>query len=428
MKVINAKSAKGGLFSVEIIDGKFGEITAQEEMCQKGETDIDAKGLLMVPGMVDIHVHSRDPGYTHKEDWHTLAKAAYKGGVTCVCDMPNTMPNTMDLASIELKHKIALASSLKHYFYLGVGVGNIDKLPALLSDRSLPLCGLKVYYGQSTGELMYDDLERLYEALPKPFYGLLAFHSEDQCSIDHNADLMQPESCETNESFRVHSKIRSSKAAHKSTQTILDWAYKHDLPVHIAHLSTPYEVELIEKAKARSQKVTSEVAPHHLLFSEEDYERLGSHIKMNPPVRSLEEKEQLCRYFGEGLIEAFATDHAPHTLAEKSSKEYAKCPSGVPGVEWFAPLLLSLGKKYGLSLEAAIAMGSHVPYELIGVRDAGKIEKGYQADFVFLKEGEFTIVKDDVASKCGWTPFHGYKVDYRVESTFSGGAEVYGRS
>lgn len=275
---------------------------------------------------------------------------------------------------------------------------------------------------------MYDDLERLAEALPRPFPGLLSFHSEDQCAIDRNAEQFNPTLCETPESFQVHSAIRSSKAAHASTQTILDWAYKQQLAVHIAHLSTPFEVELIQRAKDRGQVVTSEVAPHHLVFATDDYERLGSLIKMNPPVRSPEEKEQLCRYFGQGRIEAFATDHAPHTLEEKSQTVYQKCPSGVPGVEWFAPLLLTLANQHGLSLDAAVQMGAQKAYQLIGVKDRGAIKEGFQADCCLLEEGAFVVEREQVNAKCGWSPFEGLKLDYRVNATWHRGVQVFSHS
>lgn len=428
MKIINAKDLSGSLYTVEVNNGVFGSIIKQDQALPAGADQVDAKQRLMVPGMVDIHVHSRDPGFTHKEDWGSLAAAAFKGGVTCVCDMPNTMPNTMDRASIEAKKEIASSSPIDFWFYLGVGAGNIDQIKDLLLDESLPLCGLKVYYGQSTGELMYDDLDRLAEALPQPFPRLLSFHSEDQCSIDRNASMMQPQKCPTPDSFKVHSDIRSSMAAHKSTQTILDWAHKQGLAVHIAHLSTPAEVELIQHARSRGQVVTSEVAPHHLVFSTNDYERLGSRIKMNPPVRSEGEREQLCRQFGEGLIHAFATDHAPHTIEEKSETEYTKCPSGVPSVEWFTPLLLTLGKRYGLSLEQAVDMGSASAYKLIGIEDRGRIAEGFSADFVLLEEGKFEITEANIASKCGWTPFDGMEVDYRVSETWHKGVRVYAYS
>lgn len=425
MKVVNGRNFKGSLFTLEHKDGVITGISGQDDLVPPQPGEVDAAGLWVLPGLVDIHVHSRDPGFTHKEDWQSLTRAAYRGGVTCVCDMPNTMPNTMDRASILAKQAVAEAGGIDFFFYLGVGSGNIEQLAALLADDQLPLCGLKVYYGQSTGELMYDDLKRLGQVLPKPFPGLLSFHSEDQCSIDRNTAAMAPGPCQDGKSFQIHSAIRSSAAAHKSTQAILDWAFLEGFEVHIAHLSTPAEVELIEAARGRGQHVSCEVAPHHLIFSTNDYEKWGSWIKMNPPVRTPAERDQLLAYFGKGLIDAFATDHAPHTKSEKAVQEYLKCPSGVPGVEWFGPLLLSLARDQGMSMEQAVAMGSTKPFGLIGQKKRGRLEVGAAADFVLMEEGAFEIPADGVISKCGWTPYEGTKVNYKVRQTFHGGRLVY---
>ena len=423
----NAKLFDGRLVSVEWSEEFITDVKEQTQLLAEPDA-IDLQGQYLAPGMIDLHVHSRDPGFAHKEDWVTLTRAAHKGGVVMVCDMPNTDPVTMDHASILSKKERADQGGLLYRFYLGVGAGNIDRLAQELTDHDELLCGLKVYYGQSTGELMYDDLNRLAEALPKPFTKILSFHSEDQCAIDAQTAKLLPSLCDDYASFAIHSTIRSSKAAHTSTQTILDWGHETGFPVHIAHLSTPKEMTLIEQARARGQKVTTEVAPHHLVFSIEDYPRLGPLIKMNPPVRTKEEVKELNRQFALGLIECFATDHAPHTLEEKDTKLYKQCPSGVPSIEYFAPLLFTLAKRNGLDLTQAMAMGTSHPAELLGLKDRAQIKKGCYADFTVLTEGDFIIAPNEpILSKCGWTPFRGMELDYRVQSTWFQGKCVYDR-
>ena len=429
MRLLNARfvGSKDKLYTVSIAGGRISDIEVQSGEIQVNSDDYDVGGNLLLPGMVDMHIHSRDPGHTHKEDWQTLAFACGKGGVTAVCDMPNTDPATMDMSSLQEKVKKAANAPVNKKFYLGVGLGNIDQLNGLLSQNNHLICGLKVYYGQSTGELMYSDLERLAEELPNPMPGVLAFHSEDQCCIDKNQELFGKDFCDNNESFEVHSKVRSSEAAYASTKTILDWGYKHGIPLHIAHLSTPAEVELILAAKDRGQVVTSEVAPHHLIFSTKDYGKHGSYIKMNPPVRSEEEVAKLREYFGKGLIEVFATDHAPHTKEEKSEKNYARCPSGVPAIEYYTPLLLTLAEECGLSLESAVAMGASTPAKMVGFEDRGDLAVGQVADLVVMKHEPHDVEPKDIKAKCGWSPYEGYRLNYKVAATFLEGNMVYGR-
>ena len=387
---------------------------------------VDAGGATLVPGAVDCHVHSRDPGLTHKEDWHTLARGAWRGGVVGVADMPNTIPPMMTREAVLTKAAIARASGIDFRLLLGVGAGNIDRVAALLSDPELPLCALKVFYGRTTGELMYDDLETLARSLPASGEKLIVFHSEDQCTVDCNHARLEFRTRSRDfAAFAVHSEIRSSEAAHASTRTILEWArtsYKR--PIHIAHVSTPLEVELVAEARARGVPVTCEVAPHHLLFSTDDYPRLGPLVKMNPPLRSPREVEDLCRLVGQGLVDVFATDHAPHTLAEKRS-EVARSPSGVPSVELFWPLVLEIVRRTGLPLAKAVAMSTEVPARLFGFAGKGRLADGADADFVWLGDTELVVRNEDVVSKCGWTPFDGWRLPRDVVATWTRGRQVH---
>lgn len=391
-------------------------------------TLVDAGGYTLVPAAIDVHVHSRDPGLTHKEDWQTLARAAWHGGVIAVADMPNTNPPTMTRESVLVKAERARASGIEFSFFLGVGLGNIHQISGLLVDPELPLCGLKVFYGRTTGELLYDDLETLARVLPEHGGKVVVFHSEDQCMIDYNHQQYARRLHEKdNAAFAVHSAIRSSEAAHLSTRTILDWArtvYKR--PIHIAHVSTALEVELVAEARARGVQVTCEVAPHHLLFSTADYERLGPLVKMNPPLRSLAEVEALNRLVGQGAVDIFATDHAPHLLSEKYS-DVAHSPSGVPGVELFYQLLIAVSRRTGLPLAQAVRMATEAPAALLGWRHKGRLAPGYDADLVLLSDEEHTVQSTDVVSKCGWTPYAGWHLPSDVVATWNVGRQVYCR-
>lgn len=442
MRWINARlDERNQLVTIITKSNKIIEIKQQSQMEHPGdalslgalaspvvsdEITLDVGGDFLLPGMIDAHVHSRDPGFPRKETWQTLAAGAYKGGVIGVCDMPNTKPPTMDRVEILDKAARAEACGLDFRLFLGVGGANIDRLRPLMEDVSLPLAGLKVYYGQSTGELMYADLMRLGQSLPYPCSRALVFHSEDQCAIDDNMGRHSCEECGTPGSFRVHSAIRSSAAAHASTRVILEWAQQQHRPVHIAHLSTPVEVDLIEEARARGVMVTSEVAPHHLMFDTDDYDRLGGYLKMNPPVRSPDEVRHLNQMFGDGRIEVYATDHAPHTRAEKETTNYAQCPSGVPGVEFFVPTLLTLADRNGLPMSRAIAMGAETPARLFGFGpNVGRLAPGCEANLVWVRRRDWIVPATEVASACGWTPYAGMTLRYDVLATWHRGRLVF---
>jgi len=444
VRVVNAKNVEGGLFSFRIGAGRFAEVCSQDQLVRDFDpaspaialadlTDaaalpagavVDAQGALIAPAGIDVHVHSREPGLAHKEDWQSLARAAWRGGVVAVADMPNTLPPTMTQAAVEAKAALARASGLEFRLLAGVGARNVESVAQLLA---LPdVCALKVFYGKTTGELMYDDLETLARTLPADGQKLVVFHSEDQCTVDGNLGRLAPLLHQTdNAAFTVHSEIRSSEAAHKSTRVILEWArISYKRPIHIAHVSTPLEVELVAEARERGVPVTCEVAPHHLLFSTADYPRLGPLVKMNPPLRSPAEVESLRRLVGQGLVDLFATDHAPHLLAEKRV-EIARSPSGVPALELYYPLLLEVARVTGLSLPAACAMGATRPAALFGFSGKGAIADGFAADFVWLSPDARQVKGEEVVSKCGWTPYDGWQLPGDVLATWNHGRQVY---
>jgi dihydroorotase len=395
---------------------------------------VDAQGATLVPAAIDAHVHSRDPGLTHKEDWQTLARGAAKGGVVAVCDMPNTIPPTLSRKAVLEKAKVASQSGMDFRLLIGVSAHSLKDVGPLLSDPDLPICALKVFYGKTTGELMYDDLETLARYLPEDGRKLVVFHSEDQCQVDCNEQHFRDQLSRTDPGgFAVHSQIRSSAAAHASTRTILEWGLKtYQRPIHIAHCSTPVEVELIQEYKAKGLRCTSEIAPHHLIFTTDDYSKLGSYGKMNPPLRSPEEVAALRKLVRAGAIEMFATDHAPHTRAEKDAT-VSRAPSGVPGVEYFWPLVLECLRRSGLNVGELNAQDQNLilrmacanPAQLFGISNRGGIQKGKQADFVALGESEVVVSNQEVVSKCGWSPYDGMQLPRGVRGTWWNGKKVW---
>jgi dihydroorotase len=446
IEVRNAVDAAGRPLAFTVEDGRFRDVRTGPAAAPKqpehaagtvgldaladaarlpAGTIVDAAGATLLPGGVDAHVHSRDPGLEHKETWATLARGAWRGGVVAVADMPNTIPPTMTRAAVLEKAERAAASGLAFRLLAGVGASNIRDVAALLTDPSLPVCALKVFYGKTTGELMYDDLETLGRSLPADGSKLIVFHSEDQCTVDCNQKQHAGElASRDNAAFAVHSKVRSSAAAHASTRTILAWAKGYGRPIHIAHVSTPVEIELIAEARAAGVRVTSEVAPHHLLLSVDDYPRLGPLAKMNPPLRSRAEVDQLLRLVGQGAVDIFATDHAPHTLAEKQV-EVGRSPSGVPAVELFYPLVLEIARLTGLAAETAVAMASARPAALFGFEGLGRIADGFEANFAALTREALVVRGEEVVSKCGWTPYDGRRLPHGVQGTWYRGRRVH---
>lgn len=388
--------------------------------------DYDGEGLSIYPAGIDVHVHSRDPGYTHKEDWQSLARSAFKGGVVGVVDMPNTFPPTFYPEEVREKARRAEESGLDYRILLGTGADNIASLCKTLSDDTLPLAGIKVYYGQSTGNLMFSDLKALGAALPRDYKGILVFHSEDQCRIDHRQESLMAasEHDKSNRQFEVHSAIRDSESAWISTRKILDWARTCPFRVHLAHASTPKEIKWLDEARVSGGSLSSEVSPHHILLHTGDYDRLGPFLKVNPPVRSAAEVLELREQLKSGLIDCFATDHAPHTIEEKQ-KAYDQCPSGIPSIEFYWPLLALVAKKCGVSLKQLAPMAGLNPANLFGFNQLGSLTPGNLASFVLLDQTEWTISKENVSAKCGWSPYTGIEVPAKVMGTWHKGKCVF---
>jgi dihydroorotase (multifunctional complex type) len=366
---------------------------------------MNAGGLLVLPGLVDAHVHLREPGGEHKEDITTGTRAALAGGVTTVLAMPNTSPPITDARS--LAHVIALAGSkavCDFGFFLGATPGNADEAAALTD-----VAGLKMYMGSSTGSLLVDEFGSQYAHFRVfPAQRPIAVHAEDEAAVRWFARQGQrrPPLCAALETARA-----LVLAAHLGRR------------VHICHLSTAHEIELVRAAKARGVPVTCEVSPHHLFLTQEAEWRLGPLAKMNPPLRTPADRAALWGHLS--WIDAVASDHAPHTLEEKRVG-VTDAPAGVPGLETTLPLLLTAASEGKLMLSDVVRLTSNGPATIFGLARKGRIAPGYEADLVFVNpEERWTIGEGKMWTKCGWTPFAGRQVKGRVEHVYLRGRLVY---
>jgi len=361
---------------------------------------IDCAGLHVLPGVIDSQVHFREPGLSHKEDLATGSQAAVLGGVTVVFEMPNTNPLTISAEA--LADKVAAARGrmfCEFAFYVGGTRENIDEIPAL--ERLEASAGMKIFMGSSTGNLLVDDevsLEKIIAKLSRR----AAFHSEDE------ARLIEREGARRAGEPTSHPEWRDPEAAMISTRRLVRLAEKHHRRVHVLHISTGDEMEFLANHKAWA---SVEVTPNHLtLTAPECYERLGTFAQMNPPVRDAEHQARIWQGIQDGTVDVLGSDHAPHTREEKEHA-YPASHSGMTGVQTLVPIMLDHVNAGRLTLERFVDLTSHGPQRIFGLRDKGRIAVGYDADFtiVDMKRSE-TITDDKIASKCGWTPFHGKTV------------------
>lgn len=363
---------------------------------------IDVKGLHIVPGLIDTQVHFREPGLEHKEDLATGTGSAILGGVTTIFDMPNTKPSTVGETELQDKLRRAAGRSWSNYaFYIAATTQNISQLPQL---ECLPGCaGIKVYMGSASSELLIDDDERLEMALASG-KRRVAVHTEDERRLHERKGLIQGSI-----SVHMHPVWRDEQVALNATQRLVAAAYKTKRPVHILHVTTRQEVEVLRKHKGGI--VSAEVTPQHLtLIGPECYDDLGTLAQMNPPIRDLDHQEALWKGVQEGWIDIIGSDHAPHTREEKA-KPYPQSPSGMPGVQTLTPVMLHHVNEKRLSLERFVEMTSMNPAKLYRVRNKGQIKVGFDADLTIVDlRMEKRISNEWIYSRCGWTPFDNMKV------------------
>ena len=358
---------------------------------------IDAAGLHLLPGVIDDQVHFREPGLTHKEDLHTASRACAKGGVTTFLEMPNTSPTTTTQERLNEKLALAATKSIVNYgFYIGA---TTDNLAELKGAHRTP--GIKIFIGSSTGDLLVDEqdvLEQIFAETQLP----ITAHCEDESTVRANRDRLAGTS-----DVADHSRIRDSQAAVIATRRAIDLAHRHRHRFHVLHVSTAQECELLADHR---QLITAEACPHHLLFSTEDYDRLGTLVQMNPSLKSPLDCEMLWQALADGRLQVIATDHAPHTLTEKE-QPYPQSPSGLPAVENSLALLLDQVHRGRCTLQQVVHWMCDAPARVWDLVNKGRIAVGYDADLVLVDlERRHTIRNEEQLTKCGWSPWHGVEL------------------
>jgi dihydroorotase len=383
---------------------------------------VDAGGRYLIPGVIDDQVHFREPGMTHKAEIATESKAAVAGGITSFMEMPNTIPQTTNLAELEKKYERAAEVSLANYsFYLGATNDNIGEIRKLDPRYN---CGVKVFMGSSTGNMLVDDrsaLERIFADSPT----LVATHCEDEGTIRENLQQHRERYGE-DVPVRFHPVIRSEVACFLSSSLAVELAKKHGSRLHVLHVSTARELELFDQGTDfGKKKVTAEVCIHHLWFHDGDYEKKGTLIKWNPAIKTKLDRDSLVAALLNDKLDVVATDHAPHTIEEKQSK-YFDSPSGGPMVQHALVAMLELVHRNKISLEKVVEKMCHAPARLFGVKARGFIEPGYKADLVLVDmDREWTVAHKNLYYKCGWSPMEGETFHSAVTHTWVNGKLVY---
>ena len=376
---------------------------------------VDAKGCCVLPGIIDTHVHFREPGMTEKADIESESRAAAAGGVTSYFEMPNTVPQTTTLEALEDKFQRAAKSSHVNYtFFFGATNDNVA-LFNQLDVHHIP--GIKLFMGSSTGNMLVDRdeaLNRIFASVKLPIMA----HCEDTAIINRNMEEAK-KAWGDDPQVSLHALIRSEEACVVSTTKAVALAKKHGVRLHVAHVSTAEELELI------GGNVTAEATVGHLYFTMLDHERLGARIKVNPAIKSPVDQFMLRESLNDGRITTIATDHAPHLLSQKQGG-CAKAASGMPMVQFSLPTMLELVDQKVLSIERMVQLMAHNPATLFEVRNRGFIRKGYQADLVIVRpKSSWTVTPEVIESKCGWSPMEGHTFNWRVEQTFCNGHSVY---
>lgn len=405
--------------SVVIEGEKIAEILVGEEQAAAPcDEVIDASGCYLLPGAIDEHVHFRDPGLTHKADITTESHAAAAGGVTSIMDMPNTNPQTTTLEALEEKFALlAEKSSVNYSCYFGATNSNYTQFPQLDKRR---VCGVKLFMGSSTGNMLVDRMASL-----RNIFGgtdlLIAAHCEDQGIIKENTDRYKKEFGGDDVPLAYHPLIRSAEACYRSSELAVQLAREANARLHIMHISTARELSLFSDAPLKEKRITAEACVSHLLFTEEDYQTLGARIKCNPAIKTADDRKALQEAVSSGLIDAIATDHAPHLLSEKEGGAL-KAMSGMPMIQFSLVSMLELADKGAFTIEKVVEKIAHAPAQMYDIQNRGYIRKGYQADLVLVRpDSEWTVTTDCILSKCGWSPLEGHTFRWKVEKTFANG-------
>ena len=386
------------------------------------DVEINAEGLICMPGIIDDQVHFREPGLTHKAELYTEAKAAVAGGITSFMEMPNTVPNTLTQDLLEEKYQRAAEVSLANYsFFMGASNDNLEEV---LKTDPKTVCGVKVFMGASTGNMLVDDEYTLTD-LFSSCKTLIATHCEDEPTIRTNAANYKKMYGE-DVPITCHPEIRSEEACYRSSSKAAELASKYNTRLHILHISTAKELSLFSNDKPIEEKrITSEACIHHLWFTDKDYETKGSLIKWNPAVKTQQDRDAILQAVNDNVIDIIATDHAPHTLEEKG-QTYFKAPSGGPLVQHALPAMMELHHQKKITLEHIVQKMCHDPARIFDIGDRGYIREGYKADLVLVNPTkEWKVGKENILYKCGWSPFEGQEFKAAVEKTFVNGHLAY---
>ena len=420
--VNEGRSFKGSL----LIDGESIEAVYEgnDHPAVTVDQTIDASGCYVLPGVIDEHVHFREPGLTDKATIDSESCAAAAGGVTTYFDMPNTVPQTTTLEALEEKFKIAAQSSHVNYSFFFGATNDNTALFSRLDAHRIP--GIKLFMGSSTGNMLVDKDQALDTLFKNAKLPIMA-HCEDTAIINRNMQLAKEGSDDPDVS--LHPFIRSEEACLASTQKAVSLAKKHQARLHVAHLSTAEELELFAPCSVGSDtvaaKITAEVTVGHLFFSSSDYARLGARIKVNPAIKSPVDQFMLRQSLNDGRITTVATDHAPHLLSQKQGG-CVKAASGMPMIQFSLVAMLELVDAGILKIERMVELMAHNPARLFEVRERGFLRKGYKADIAIVCRGEpWTVTTETILSKCGWSPLEGHSFRWRVEKTLCNGHPVY---
>lgn len=408
-----------------------GDILINNHRIEKIETSItptqemevvDLSGKIVVPGCIDDQVHFREPGLTHKGTILSESRAAVAGGITSFMEMPNTVPNALTQQLLEDKYTIAQHNSPANYsFFMGASNDNLEEV---LKTNEKNICGVKIFMGSSTGNMLVDNettLNNLFSQVPM----LIATHCEDEATVRRNTEIYKEKYGE-NIPITAHSLIRSEEACYLSSSMAIQLAKKHNTRLHILHISTAKEVGLFDNTTPLAQKrITSEACVHHLWFSDKDYESKGNFIKWNPAVKTEQDRDGIWKGVLDNHIDIIATDHAPHTLEEKS-KPYAQAPSGGPLVQHALLAILEKVKQGVLTIEKAVEKMAHAPAVCFQLAERGFIREGYFADLVVIDPNQtLEVTKSNILYACGWSPFEGTTFSNKIVGTYVNGNLVW---
>ncbi len=418
-KIINEGTSE--VKDIFIKNGRIEKISHNISISEN-HLEIIAEGKVVLPGAIDDQVHFREPGLTHKAEIFTESRAAVAGGITSYMEMPNVIPQTVTQDLLAAKYQLGAQKSLANYsFFMGTTNDNLDEL---LKTDIRSVCGIKIFMGSSTGNMLVDDekvLERIFNEAPL----LIATHCEDEMTVRNNQEAYVKKYGE-DIPFEMHPLIRSEKACYLSSSYAVGLAKKHNTRLHILHISTGKETGLFSNKKPLKEKrITAEACIHHLWFSDSDYKEKGSFIKWNPAVKTSADREKIWEALLDDRIDVIATDHAPHTLEEKQNV-YTKAPSGGPLVQHSMVAMLDFYQQGKISLERVAEKMSHAPADCFQIAERGYLREGYHADIVIANLNKpWTVAKENVMSKCGWSPFEGHQFKSSIEKVFVSGHLAY---